>query len=140
MIIYKVDSLEAIDEARSALLRYAEELRNAQRCEMRFNEDHTIGLMRALGNDMARLNQQLRGGWFSARVKVRGNEEVQMLTTREGRWVSNILSRSQVDVYVYVVVLQWISVAWSHDRPLLRPWWRLWSAPTKMRAIMVMRI
>lgn len=139
MIIYKVDSLEAIDEARSALLRYAEELRNAQRCEMRFNEDHTIGLMRALGNDMARLNQQLRGGWFSARVKVRGNEEVQMLTTSEGRRVSNILSRSRVDVYVCIVVSTDLCL-FSHNRPLLRPWWRLWSAPTKMRAIMVMRI
>ena len=32
MIIYKVDSLEAIKEARCAVLRYAEELRNAQRC------------------------------------------------------------------------------------------------------------
>jgi hypothetical protein len=104
MIIYKVDSLEAIDEARSTVLRCAEELRNAQRCEMRFNEDLTIGLMRGLGNDMARLNQNLKGGWFSARVKVRGNKEVHMLTTKEGRRVSNILSRSQVDVFINIVI------------------------------------
>ena len=69
----------------------AEELCNALHCKMRFNKEYIVGVMRTLGNDMARLNQQLRGGWFSARVKVRGNEEVQMLTTREGRRVSNIL-------------------------------------------------
>jgi hypothetical protein len=66
---------------------------------MRFNEDYIVGYMRALDHNIVHLNENLKGGWFSAKVQVRRNKEVHMLTTKEGRRVSNILSRSQVDVF-----------------------------------------
>ena len=81
-------SAEGIATIRQAILHCANELMAAVNCEDRFNDVLISDTMGALANAISRVDDRLEGAWFSARVRVPGGE-AQMLTTSEGRHVSN---------------------------------------------------
>ena len=88
-MIYPVDSIEEIEGIRRAILECASELTAAVNCENQFDDWLIDRTMSMLANVITDLNEDLEGAWFSARVRVRGNGETQMLTDAECRQVSN---------------------------------------------------
>ena len=87
-MIYTVDSIEKIETIRHAILECASELTAAVNCEKRFDAVLIDNTITTLANDIKKVNKDLEGAWFSARVMVPGGA-AQMLTTEECRRVSN---------------------------------------------------
>jgi hypothetical protein len=87
-MIYYVNTIEEINAIRSAILDCASELTAAVNCEKRFDDKLIDDTMSTLAEVIKHANDDLKGSWFSAQVKV-PEGRAQLLTTPDGRRVSN---------------------------------------------------
>ena len=87
-MIYYVNTIEEINAICSAILDCASELTAAVNCEKRFDDKLIDDTMSTLAEVIKHANDDLKGSWFSAQVRVPGVATL-MLTTPECRQVSN---------------------------------------------------
>jgi hypothetical protein len=82
------DTIEEIKAICCAILECASELTAAVNCEKRFDARLIDDTISTLADDIKDVNEDLKGSWFSAQVRVPGVATL-MLTTPECRQVSN---------------------------------------------------
>ena len=92
-MIFIVNRLAAIAEVRRAILECAQTLEAAVNCEQRFNPKYIRDTIITLTEFIKTQAKDLDGAWFSALVRVEGNDAIpigttQMLTDAECRKVS----------------------------------------------------